>query len=207
MSNDFIPRRDAHALIYYTTLANAMAADPQSLGVGADVVAALQAEVAQFAASLQQVDRMQKDCAAEVARKKGLRSGVDGTVRGLLRQVHANPNVAASAKAAAGIPVHDGVRSRLSPLVPTHLVVTADVTGANHLTWKTEDPSRSTMYRIEARSGAETEFRPLDVVAAPPYVHEGQKPGAPIVYRVLARRSKKLSAPSNEAGIYADSEE
>lgn len=202
MSTDFIPRSNAHAFTYYTTLANAIAVDPEQFGVGAEEVAALQARVQELGASLQRVDRLENERAAEVDRRQALSSDVEATVRDLVRRVHANPAVSDALKAAAGIPVHDRVRSHLAPVQPTHLVVTTEVSGENHLAWKTGGQGRATMDRIEARSGAETEFTLLDHTTAPRYVHRGRKPGAPIVYRVLARRSNQLSAPSNEAGIY-----
>lgn len=204
MATDYIPRSNMHAYTFCTTLANAMAVEPERFGVGADEVTALQAQIQEFGASLQRIDRMEKERTAEVERRKDLRDGLEATVRDMVRRVQANAAVHEDVKAAAGIRVRDRVRSHLSPLAPTGLVVRPDVSGDNHLAWKTTGQARGTMYRIEARAGAETKFTLVDVIPGSRYVHEGQKPGAPIVYRIRARLSGQLSAPSNEAGIYDD---
>lgn len=202
MATDYIPRKDMLALIYCTTLANAMAVDAARYGVGAEEVAALQAQLAEFGASLQRVDRLSDERAAEVERKKKSRRDVEASVRGLVGRVHANREVTDDVKAEAGIPVHDRVRSHLSPLVPTDLGASADINGVHHLKWKAGDLGRGTQYVIEARSGAATEFTQLDVVLAPRYKHRLQQLGVPVIYRVRARRSGKESAASNEAGVY-----
>lgn len=202
MSDDFIPRKDELALIYCTTLANAMAAEPQRFGLGAEDVAALQAQVAEFGASLQNVDKLTAARAAEIERKRARRSSVEETVRGLVRRVHANPNVDDSVKAGAGIPARDRVRSHLSPLVPTELRVSTDARGTHHLAWKAADPGRGTRYVIEARVGAAPDFVMVANVAAHRYKHRGQKLGEPILYRVRAQRSGRTSDPSGESGVY-----
>ena len=202
MAGDYIPHKDAEALVYCRTFVTVVANDPARFGVAPDEVAALQNVVGQFGQSLQHISQLEAERAAEVQQKNQLRKDMDARVRALVQRIQVQPGIEEAVKAQAGITLRDHIQSTASPVAPEQLVVEAQANGVNKLKWHRAGNPRDTEFLIEARLGAATEFTLIDVVRASYYQHEGVKPGEPILYHVRARHSGKVSEPSNQAGAY-----
>jgi len=101
---------------------------------------------------------------------------------------------------AAGLPVHDSSPSDTTPVVPAMLVCTPAGNGKNMLTWDRNGNLPRTTFDIEAKRGAATGFSHVYSVTATKY-KDASPAGAPVIYRVRARRGARISDPSNEAGL------
>lgn len=100
-------------------------------------------------------------------------------------------------KSEAGMPDSDETTSPL--MAPTDLVVIAEGT-VNKLKWKKNGNSAGVQYVIEGKIGS-ADWTLLDVITSTKYAHSGRTLGERAMYRIKARKSNQLSAPSNEAGV------
>ncbi|MBV9470318.1 MAG: hypothetical protein JOZ57_13860, partial [Abitibacteriaceae bacterium] len=181
--NDYLPRKDADALTFVTTLAATLAANPASYGLTANDVTPLTNKANELGQALQDVDALKSAASAGVAHKEDIRAALESLVRPLVAQIQANPAVTAQLKTQAGLPVYDTTPSATAPQVPTDLVVQPQANGVHVLSWNRNGNLPGTQFIIEAKTGTATEFVRVDVITATSYEHPGQKAGVPVVYR------------------------
>lgn len=91
---------------------------------------------------------------------------------------------------------------RVALFTPEELTVTGFSNGTNVLRWKRAGNHSKTMFIIEALIGDASDFVMVGATMKTKFVHEGQKPGVKIVYRVCAQRSGRKGEYSDTAVIY-----
>jgi len=199
---DYIKKPDSQFGGQMGVIVPSLVATPVAFGLVADDVAGLAALRADFDAKLAAADAAKAALATAVADKDAARKALEAVLRPLIKRVQAAPNVSDETKRAAGIPIHDTVRSTLAPIVVLGLVANLDGPAAALLSWNSNGNSSGVQYRVEKRVNNAGDWMLVDAVNPTRLRVTGLVPGVPVAFRVVARRGAAQAEPSNIASVY-----
>ena len=202
---DYLPRKDLDFqkwLDNFLVVANANLA---VLGMKQEDLDSLNRSHRDLATTLDEVDQTRTAYLHATQQKEQIRNIANSEARSVVRRIQANSNVPTTLKAEMNVTVREARLPQPPPTAPTRLVAVGFDNGQHDLRWQRGENTLATQYVIEAKTSDSRQWSKVDVVTATKYQHAGQPPGVKIIYRVLARRSGKLSPPSNEFTLYEES--
>ena len=136
---------------------------------------------------------------ASVADKVDLRADVTAIVRKYAREFKANPAVSNGLLTSLGIVTN----SASGPVTQvTGLQVTGCADGVNKLTWNRSGNSAQTIFIIEYKTDAETDWGFAAAITKTSFNHEDQTPGELVWYRIIASRAGTNAVPSLPVAAY-----
>ena len=103
---------------------------------------------------------------------------------------------------AMGFDADDLTSSAIVVQSPVDLSVKGFSNGINALKFNRNGNKHGTIFLIEAKIGAATDWTIVGTTTKAGYEHKGQKPGVKVLYRIRAQRGEEVSEPSNEAVVY-----
>ena len=121
----------------------------------------------------------------------------------LAEKIQIDPKVTDEQREDAGVHVRDKHPSHISPEPCTDCKVIGKPDSTNEVYFHSTNKPGA-LYVVEGMFGDETEFRMVDVIKQTKYIHHGVTVGQKATYRIVTRRGKEYSSPSNEAVVYAD---
>ena len=201
---DYLPRKDMEFQSWLSNFLTVAEERIESLGIEKEELQTLSQSRQSLQEALESVETTRAAYLMATENKERARNVANSVARSVVRRVQANPRVTSEIKSDLRITVREVRTPQPPPVPPTRLVAVGFDNGQHDLRWQRGSNSLTTHYVIEAKIGSEDHWTKVDVVTATKYRHTGQTPGVKIVYRILARRSSKLSAPSNEFTLYAD---
>ena len=202
---DYLPRKDFDFqkwLDNFLVVANANLA---VLGMNQEDLDSLNSSHRNLATTLVEVDQTRTAYLQATQQKEQFRNVANSEARSIVRRIQASPNVPATLKAEMNVTVREARLPQPPPTAPTRLVAVGFDNGQHDLRWQRGENTLVTQYVIEAKTQDSRQWSKVDVVTATKYQHAGQPPGVKITYRIIARRSGKLSPPSNEFTLYEES--
>ena len=200
--HDFVPDQNLDMVEWLDNFLVYTSVSPATVGLTAADINALTSVRDNLRGALTDLNAARSAYDGMVITKRTARSAADTTARQVVRKLQTNPILPDSLRANLQVPLKEAATAQNGPQPPAKLTVVGDSTGEHKLEWDRNGNAFGTQFLIEARQGNSGEWTPVDVVTASKFRHQNQKPGAPIAYRVRARRSRTLSAPSNEAALY-----
>ncbi len=199
---DFVPKPDGELVAFGDRVVAAMEADEAAYGVTAAQSADLRAKLTAFRNSLASSEAAKAAARTAVAAKDVARDDFERTLRDVVKVVQVNSAVTDASRTAAGLPVHDTVRTSSAPVAPRDLVAVADAAGNADLKFNGNGNSSGARFVVQKKAGSSLEFVNVDVITATSLRVSGLVVGQRCEFRVLARRGKIDSAPSNTASIF-----
>lgn len=202
MSNPIVsPGDDAASKALAQSIAH-IKANVATYGVTLEEVTVLETKAQDFATHLAAVTAQKAASAAVTAAKDAARAAVDKEFRLMVARIHAIPTVTDDQKIAAGITPHDTVKTSVMPPVPANLVVQGNGNGTNSMAWSRNGAPDRTEFIVEAKKPTDADFILVGVSHSTTFEHTGQKPGAPVTYRIRARRGVHTSESGTPVGVY-----
>lgn len=101
-----------------------------------------------------------------------------------------------------GLKSNDTNLTPITAQAPSDLVVEGRSNGINYLKFNRNGNKPSVTFILEAKTGAETEYKFVTVLKKTRFQHKNQTPGVRVFYRVKTVHGEQESAYSNEAVIY-----
>jgi hypothetical protein len=197
---DYIPKRDNVAKQWLTNFATVAQANATALGLTAGQATTLGNTVKDFATGIDDVESARNAYRGAVQSKVNARFNATKLVRPYAQRWMNSGTIAESLLAELGLPITPHTTSLEDP---KELVAVGYSNGDNKLSWKRNGNRNGTVFVIEAKYGASTNWGQIDAVTSTRYTHSNQTPGTQVVYRVRARRGEAVSGYSNTAVVYA----
>ena len=202
---DYLPRKDMEFQEWLSNFLSVTKENSSLIGVSSEDLKSLAESHSQLINALESVEITRTAYLQATQIKETVRNAANAEARSVVRRVQANPRVTSALKSKLNITVRE-IRAPQVPLTaPTKLVAVGYDNGQHDLRWQRSGNPVNAHYIIESKVGTDLNWTKLDVVTATKYRHTGQSPGVKIVYRIIARRSGKLSTPSNEFTLYGES--
>ena len=150
------------------------------------------------------------DQALKIAASKAATTKTNGT-RDIANDLYAkakrdakNSEISADKLAEIGFAPDDLTPTPIGVITPIELSVVGFSNGKNSLIFNRNGNKTGTIYNIEAKIGAATDFVIVGFTKSRNFDHKNQTPGVKSVYRIRAQRGDVFSDYSNEAVVYND---
>lgn len=135
-----------------------------------------------------------------VVTKDEVRASAEAIFRQYAQMIVNNPAVPTALKGQLNLTIAPTPAGPVVP--PANLNVTGYANGANELKWNRNGNGAGTIFVIEAKIGAETEWTQIGTTTKTKFTSGGNTPGEQAAYRIYATRGDETSEPSNEAIVY-----
>lgn len=205
MASFKVPRRDLDAAAFFEQFARESVESGAALGWTPEEIAQLSAAAEDFHAANVALAEARAAAVAATTDKNEARAAVDALVRRFAQRAQASP--AATALILSNLGLNVVVQAAGPVAIPANLTAEAHSTGIATLQWKTNGNKYGTVYIIETREFAESEFKLMAVSTRRRFVDRNAPPGVPKSYRVRAQRAGVLSGASFATEIYGASAE
>jgi hypothetical protein len=174
---------------------------PEDYGLNASLITEVNTSRTAIAAGI--ADQLEKKAAAKAAttaltqlRKDG--DDLGSRIKAEMRRAGMPPEKFEE----LGFDADDSTPSPIGVQTPTDLTAQGASNGTNSMKFNRNDNKKGTIFIIEAKIGAATDYVMVGTTTKTSFNHTGQKPGVKAMYRVRAQRGEQFSEYSNEAVVY-----
>lgn len=134
--------------------------------------------------------------------KRRVRSESEQLIRSTAKLIAVNGAISQDLKSKLGLRVTTRSSSPVEPVQDVCAFGFAH--GTNKIKWKRCNNIQGTSFIVEASYDGSGRWEYVGMTTQCKYLHEGQVPGKPVLYRVISQRAGKQSAISNLASVYSD---
>lgn len=197
----YFPDTDADLVIWLDNFLKVASANLATLGLVADDLKNTQSLQPTYIANLNTVEQKRTEYAFAVGTKDANKTKLIQNFKIIVNKIQANPTISVALKMQLGISTREGGQYPAIPNPPGNLSATMLSDGSIKLAWLRNGNAPRLQYAIEILMKSEIEWKLLDVCTTLTYIDKTHKPGNETKYRVIARRGKEKSLPSNEVVV------
>ena len=200
--SDYIPASDPLYVAWLNNFNSVCLSNAATLGLTGPELTEIEDASSAYITGVSVQDAAKVAYRTSVADKVDLRADVTAIVRKYAREFKANPAVSNGLLTSLGIVVNNAT----GPVAQvTGLQVTGCADGVNKLTWNRAGNSSNTIFIIEYRTDAETDWGFAAAITRTNFNHEDQTPGELVWYRIIASRAGVNAVPSLPVAAYGAS--